>query len=146
MQKKNVWFFSLIEKKCKWRVGSYTVARKAIMALDREKEVCAVLRRDKRGPDQGAALTLGQGELFLSKNTGMVTQYYPMPTAERPLTSPWVLLRGPVDIRAWQPILGGKEQFSGADPGGKASVRSHSQSELLSPRVAPGMTWRPVNL
>lgn len=42
---KKVWFFSLIgkkkKKKRKCRVRSYKVARKAIMALSGEEDVCA---------------------------------------------------------------------------------------------------------
>lgn len=68
------------------------------MSLDREKEVCAVLRRDKSGPDHGVALPLGQGNLFLLKDTGMATQYYPMPTAERPLMSSLGPPQGPRKI------------------------------------------------
>jgi hypothetical protein len=45
---KNVCFLFPIEKKKENpRVSSYKVARKAIMALGRGREVCAVLRRDR---------------------------------------------------------------------------------------------------
>lgn len=71
---KNVWFFSLIEIKMQVKSQFLQSGKKSNYGLGQRRGSVCPSSGDKRGPDHGAVLPLGQGELFLLKDTGMATQ------------------------------------------------------------------------